>query len=149
MSFHRHLIVIVVLGALSLARDGRGAAQGPETKPASPSPAAQAIAAATAREIGQVQVFAADRPGWTTTDAGYGGAADGNWTYAMAAHDGAPDYRLSATVALKKPAGRQDGMELGSFAVFNNLANLGGYEAGVILRISRAATRRRCASAAG
>lgn len=132
MSLRRHLIVIAVLGALPLARDGRTAAQGPETKPSQPKPAFQAIDAATARDMGQV--FAAQGPGWNATDAGYGGAADRNWSYALAGHESWQEYRVTTTVAVAKSADRQDGMELGSFAVFHNLANLGGYEAGVIVR---------------
>lgn len=130
MNLHRHLNLIVVVGVLALTHDGRAAAPGPETQP--PRPILQAINAPTAREIGQV--FTAQRPGWIVADAGYGGAADGNWSYALAGQGSWQDYRVLATAALTKPAERQDGMELGAFAVFHNLANLGGYEAGVIVR---------------
>jgi len=130
MSIRRRLILVILAGACALAGAAWAAAQGAEAKPTQPP--LHAIGGPTAREIGQV--FAAERPGWTVTDAGYGGAADGNWTYALAGHESWQDYRVTATVALKKPADRQDGMELGSFAVFNNLANLGGYEAGLIAR---------------
>jgi len=114
MNLRRHLIVIVVLGALPLARDGRTAAQGPETKPAQPQLTSQAIGAATARDMGRV--FATQGPGWNVADAGFGGAADGNWSYALAGDASWQHYRVSATVALAKPADRQDGMELGCFA---------------------------------
>jgi len=133
MHIRRHFIRLIVAGALALAGAGGDAAQGAEAKRAEPpQPEFHAIDAPTAREIGQA--FAADQPGWTVADAGYGGAADGNWSYALAGQEGWHDYRVSATVTLAKPANRQDGMELGSFAVFNNLANLGGYEAGVLAR---------------
>ena len=68
MNLCRHLIVIAVLGVLPLARDGRTAAQVPETKASQPKPAFQPIDAATARDMGRV--FAAQGPGWTVADAG-------------------------------------------------------------------------------
>jgi len=164
MNRRRHLILVIVVGAFGLAANGRVEAQPAQPhKPRSARVSDPAetddrrsphgretfgqpggsvgrpatapgvcIVAATAREVGQV--FAAQRPRWTVTDAGYGGVANGDWNYALAGHEGWQDYRIHATVALKKPADRQDGMELGSFAVFSNLANLGGYEAGVIAR---------------
>ncbi|MHB9024912.1 MAG: LamG-like jellyroll fold domain-containing protein [Armatimonadota bacterium] len=90
------------------------------------------ISAPTAAEIGKS--FITPEPGWIAGEVGYGGPADGNWTNALTNQSTWRDYRLSATMNLAKPADRQDGMEIGCFAVFNSLANLGGYEAGMILR---------------
>ncbi|MHB9134794.1 MAG: LamG-like jellyroll fold domain-containing protein [Armatimonadota bacterium] len=70
---------------------------------------------------------------WKVTEDGYGGPGDGSWRYALAGNETAMAYRFTAMVKLVKPATQQDGMELGRFAVFNNLANLGGYEAGVLV----------------
>jgi len=130
MNIRRHLILIMLVVALALAGGRLVAGQGSETR--AQNSMFQAIDALTATEIRQA--FPAQQPGWTVSDAGYGGAADGSWTYALAGNESWRDYRVSATVKLTKPANRQDGMELGSFAYFNNLANLGGYEAGLIAR---------------
>ncbi|MBU4367003.1 MAG: LamG domain-containing protein [Verrucomicrobia bacterium] len=116
MNIRTHLMPMVAVAAFSLAGGG----------------CCTTIVAPTAKEIGRV--FSARQAGWTVTDAGYGGATNGNWSYALAGRESWQDYRVSATVSLKRPADRQDGMELGCFAVFGNLANLGGYEAGIVVR---------------
>jgi hypothetical protein len=70
---------------------------------------------------------------WQVTADGFGGPGDGTWTYALA-KTRAADYTLTTTLTLVKPATQQDGMETGCFAVFHNLANLGGYEAALLVR---------------
>lgn len=75
----------------------------------------------------------AQKDAWTTTADGYGGPGSGAWQYALAGNVTALDYSVTATVKLTKAADKQDGMELGCFAVFHNLANLGGYEAALLV----------------
>jgi hypothetical protein len=71
---------------------------------------------------------------WKLTPDGYGGPAQGTWTYALAAPDPGANCDVTATLKLVQPADRRDGMELGCFAVFRNLRDLGGYEAAVLVR---------------
>lgn len=95
------------------------------------APAAQ-VEARTPAEV--AAVFQPDGPGWAVRDQGYGGAAGGNWTYALGGEAASSDYRVECRLQLVRPADRRDGLELGSFVAFSNHANLGGYEAGLILR---------------
>ena len=79
-------------------------------------------------------MFKPDAPGWVARDRGYGGPASGNWSSALAGEASWSNYALDCRLALVRPADRRDGMELGAFVAFANHAQLGGYEAGLILR---------------
>ncbi|MHB9024356.1 MAG: LamG-like jellyroll fold domain-containing protein [Armatimonadota bacterium] len=94
--------------------------------------ASAAFAASVAPVSAVGKLFSVPEPGWLTGDAGFGGPAEGTWTYALTKKSTWSNFRLSATVNLTKAANRQDGMELGSFYTFNNLESLGGYEAGLV-----------------
>ena len=78
--------------------------------------------------------FPSTKPVWTVGDRGYGGPADGRWTYALAGQAGWTDYRVDCRIHLAKPATDRGGMETSCFAYFHALANLGGYEAAVVVR---------------
>ncbi len=111
---------LVMLGVLAVALTGVSCGAAPLTFPEAP-----ALAAA----------FAPQTPAtWELTPDGYGGTADGSWTYALSAQDPGADCDVTATVKLVQPADRRDGLELGSFAYFHNLRDLGGYEAALLVR---------------
>ena len=76
----------------------------------------------------------ADGPAWTIGEKGYGGPAQGTWGYALGGNPNGSDYQVECRVALVKAATQRDGKEMGSFAYYHALANLGGYEAAVIVR---------------
>ena len=71
---------------------------------------------------------------WKLTPQGYGGPADGAWSYALSGADPGANCEVTATLKLAQPADRADGLEFGSFGTFHNLANLGGYEAALLVR---------------
>jgi hypothetical protein len=93
---------------------------------------AAALEARTPAEL--AAMFQADAPGWVIQDHGYGGAASGKWTCALGGDAAWSNYRVDCQIHLAKSADRRDGLELGSFVAFSSHANLGGYEAGLILR---------------
>lgn len=79
-------------------------------------------------------MFKPDAPGWAAHARGYGGPASGIWSFALAGEASWSNYAVDCRLALVRPADRHDGMELGAFVAFADHANLGGYEAGIILR---------------
>ncbi|MCG2661647.1 MAG: hypothetical protein L6437_15545 [Kiritimatiellae bacterium] len=83
--------------------------------------------------------------GWQIADKGYGGPADGNWSYALGGRASWTDYRIDCRISLVRPADRQDGMELTSFAYYHALGNLGGYEAAVVFRYESPSRQYRVA----
>ncbi len=96
---------------------------------------ATAAALDLSEAAGLAQTFVPQVPKtWQATADGYGGPATGEWTYALAAQDPGANCDVTATLKLVQPADRRDGMELGRFAVFNNLKDLGGYEAALLVR---------------
>jgi len=109
-------IGLVALGFLWLSNAARAALLD------APTPAALAKA------------FQSAAPGWKLSEAGYGGPADGNWTRVLAGEPSWSDYRMDYRLKLVKAADRRDGLELGAFGYFYALANLGGYEAALIVR---------------
>jgi len=71
---------------------------------------------------------------WTVGEQGYGGPADGTWTYALSPKPAPDDCRVTCRLKLVKPANRRDGMEMGAFKWYYAMEDLGGYEAAVIVR---------------
>jgi len=91
------------------------------------------------------KAFEATGPGWNSADTGYGGPADGNWSYALGGDASWSDYRANCRLRLVKPADKRNGMELGCFAYFHALADLGGYEAALVVRHESAKRHYRVA----
>jgi len=75
-----------------------------------------------------------DDTSWTAGTRGYGGSADGKWTYALGGGADWADYRVSCKLKLVTPATGRGGMEMGGFRWYYAMRDLGGYEAAVIVR---------------
>lgn len=101
------------------------------------------LQATTPKEI--AARFRSPQASWSVSDRGYGGAAEGSWTYATAGSLAADHYTVEANFSLVQPANRRDGLEMTAFASYRAHAELGGYEAALVLRHQDASRHYRVA----